>query len=292
MEKIIAFFMSIIMFLANLFGISIGVTPKTNVAYGSESESQKVDIYIPKKAPEEAGLLLYIHGGAWISGDKNTVASTCKSIAQNYKYVTATMNYRLITEDADFEDMLDDITACLTQIKKTAADNGVNITSCALMGASAGGHLAMLYSYKCASESPIPVKFCVSQAGPTNLADSNFYSSDVVYSPADLAACIGGVSGIENLTPENYALYSLKLAAASPLTYASSAVPTIICHGNADNIVPYSNSVSLDKALSAFGVEHVFITFENAGHDLTGDDNADSLFYTTLESWLANYFGY
>ncbi|MGN0447047.1 MAG: alpha/beta hydrolase [Acutalibacteraceae bacterium] len=286
MQAIIAFFMSIIIFIANLFGITYGVNVHKDIAYGSVSQNQKVDVYLPKEAPQNAGLIFYIHGGAWISGDKDEAKDSCVNIARGYKYVTATMNYRLITEDATYLEMLDDITAALNTVKETASKNGVNITSCALIGASAGAHLAMLYAYKCGESSPIPISFVASLSGPTNLADENFYKDP------GLAQYLGAVAGVENMTAENYKLYLPALAAASPLTFAANAVPTIICHGDSDQIVPYSNAVDLDNALTLCGVEHEFITYVGADHDLGGDKQAADYYGVTLESWAKTYFGY
>lgn len=294
MQSIIAFFMSIIMFFANLFGITIGVTVKKDVAYGSQ-ESQKVDIYLPKKAPKNAGLILQIHGGGWIDGDKSSNTSSCKNIAQSNSYITASMNYRLVTEGATYKEMLDDITAALEKIKQTASAQGIEITSCGLVGYSAGAHLALLYSYRCAESSPVPIAFCASFAGPTNLADKNFYDTSKDNAAA-LSQCIGGVSGIGvngELTPDNYLLHSVKLLAASPISYVDSTDPkTILCHGTQDSIVPYSNATALDSALTLAGVEHALITFENSDHDLGGDSDAWDQFYALLAQWANEAFGY
>ncbi|MDD6012243.1 MAG: alpha/beta hydrolase [Oscillospiraceae bacterium] len=286
MQSIIAFFMSIIIFIANLFGITYGVNTQKNVAYGSESQSQKVDIYLPKKAPENVGLIFFIHGGAWAYGDKDEGKDACVNIARYYKYAASSMNYRMLDEKATYAEMLEDIDACLNTVKETAAQKGVNITSCALVGTSAGAHLAMLYSYKCGENSPIPIRFVADISGPTNLADENFYRDP------GLARFLGGVIGAEDMTAENYKLYFPALAAASPLTYAAKAVPTIICHGDSDKTVPYSNALSLDSALTALGIEHKLITYVGADHDLAGDEQAADEYGATLESWAKTYFGY
>ena len=80
------------------------------------------------------------------------------------------------------------------------------------------------------------------------------------------------------------------LDSVSPATYVTSAtVPTIIAHGNADDIVPYSNAVTLDNALTAAGVEHTFITYKNTGHGLDNDSSAASLYEATLIDYANRY---
>ena len=71
-EKIIAFFMSIIAFLASLFGFNTEAKSYEyrNLSYGSH-ERQVLDLNIPKENDGEIGLILSIHGGGWVGGDKN-----------------------------------------------------------------------------------------------------------------------------------------------------------------------------------------------------------------------------
>jgi dipeptidyl aminopeptidase/acylaminoacyl peptidase len=57
-----------------------------------------------------------------------------------------------------------------------------------------------------------------------------------------------------------------KAEEASPLTYVSSDDPPfLIIHGNADDIVPYNQSISLYNALKAAGVDATFME-GNGGH--------------------------
>ena len=70
-EKIVAFFMAIIAFFANLFGF--GGNSKSheyrNLSYG-DHERQVLDLNIPKENDGEIGLILFIHGGSFNSGAK------------------------------------------------------------------------------------------------------------------------------------------------------------------------------------------------------------------------------
>ncbi len=291
MDKIIAFFMSIWLFFLSLFGISPNAsTVKTikDISYGSEHSLQTVDIYIPKDAPDNASLILFIHGGAWVGGSKDSNSTTLSNIAKNYGYVTASMNYRLFANGAEsFDDMLSDITQCIAKIKSVCAENSINLKSCALQGQSAGSHLSMLYAYTKQSESAVPVKFVVNQCGPTDLTNERYLESDV----ASLFAFILGVD-TNSITKEDIELARPYLEKVSPITYVSSAVPTIIAHGTADTIVPYENASDIASALKNAGVRYDFVTYNGCGHDLSGDSYADDKFYNLYESYAKEYFGY
>lgn len=76
-DKIIAFFMAIINFFMNLFGLGAIGGEKFNcqtffdMPYGTH-ERQVVDLCIPNDASGDLGMVLFIHGGAWIGGDKES----------------------------------------------------------------------------------------------------------------------------------------------------------------------------------------------------------------------------
>lgn len=69
---------------------------------------------------------------------------------------------------------LDEITACIGSLKKTLSGQGYKTPKIALAGFSAGGHLALLYSYSRAAESPIPIAFVFEKVGPTDIGPNGF----------------------------------------------------------------------------------------------------------------------
>lgn len=291
MQKIIAFFMSIIAFFMNLFGLTPktpGVTEYKDLAYGSVSESQKLDLYLPEREDKNVGLIVYIHGGAWQSGDKKELTETAKGITRDFGYATASLNYRMLGEKATYVEMLDDIQSALSFIRQKAEENGYKIKCCGLIGYSAGAHLSLLYAFKNVGSYPIPVSYVSSLAGPTDLTDPNFYKNEAI------APLLGSLAGVSGVTAENYEGYAQELLKASPVSYVSADVPkTILCHGTADDIVPYSNAQILSEKMNSAGAFCKFITFEGANHGVLGEDTASSeLYYNTLIEWSKTDFGY
>ena len=291
MQKIIAFFMAIIAFLMNLFGISPktpGVTAFKDAAYAAASASQKLDFYLPERENKEIGLIVYIHGGAWQSGDKKELTETANSTAKNYGYASASLNYRMLGEQATYVEMLEDIQAALTWIQQKARENGYTIVSCGLIGYSAGAHLALLYSYKNHGISPIPIAYAASLAGPADLTDPNFYANE------GLAPLLGNLAGVNGVTAENWQNYKQELLAASPVSYVAADVPkAVLCHGTADSIVPYSNAQILADKLNEAGAPYLLIPFEGADHGVLAEDTPSSdLYYQTIIEWSRTAFGY
>ena len=280
LDKIMAFFMAIIAFFSSLFGGGAGGNRKNNfeknIKYGNY-ERQVVDIAFPENLSGDAGLVLMIHGGAWITGDKSAYTDSIKYGAQ-LGFVSAAMNYRYISQNSDINDIMDDITACLSKIKSEAADRGINVTKVLLTGTSAGAHLSLLYAYSRKSEAPIAPAAVVSYCGPTDLASWDY---DHIYNNAmgnsDFVYTLVSYACGTQVTESNYKSEAVQAATrkVSPLYYVDkNTVPTVICHGNKDSIVPFEDSIKLDAALTANGVTHDYIVYKNSDHDLNGDPDA------------------
>ena len=286
--------MAIFSFVLSLFGLGFDEKEKCYVykdlAYGT-GENRTLDLYVPKKANEKCGLVLFLHGGAWVSGDKSEVNDeTLKYICEDLGFAAATMNYRFISKTVKTLDILDDIEAALSKIKAKGKETGATIDRVMLNGVSAGAHLALLYGYTKTNSSPIKVACVASFSGPTDIADAKFYSEtstlgskDYIY---DLMSKACGRKFNEKTF--NFAVPALKKA--SPLTYVtSSCPPTIIAHGKNDTVVPYSNAMALNSALGAVGVEHEFIIFKNSGHNLENDPDCEKAANDALVKYANKY---
>lgn len=294
-EKIIAFFTAIINFFLGIFGIG-GIGGQKydcqtflDMSYGTH-ERQVVDLCIPDGASGDLGMVLFIHGGAWIQGDKESYEGGMNYGASSLGIATASVNYRYISDDVDLLDVLDDIDAALAKVKAKGAEVGVNINKVLLTGDSAGGHLSLLYAYARKNTAPITPVAVVSNSGPTDLYDDNFYHNNALGDEAVISNLMSWACGqrftYETREGARDALYSV-----SPVAYVSAdCVPTVINHGNADSIVPFSNAQTLDALLTQYGVEHEFNVYQNSDHDLGNDeaasDRANELLFGYIDRFL------
>lgn len=150
--------------------------------YGDQS-SNNYDLYVPNGVAknDKHMVILFIHGGAWVSGFKTDVNPYIHEFA-NKGYITATLKYTLLSRQMNDPSLsifrnLDEIDACITSIKSVLEELGFDTTKSNLVlgGASSGAHLAMLYSYsrgyKAAADggSAIPIRFIVDGVGPVNI---------------------------------------------------------------------------------------------------------------------------
>ena len=107
----------------------------------------KLNIYTSKDLDKSKSypLIIDIHGGGWIYGDKDLNGLLAMEFASK-GYIVMTMSYRLILDDFTICDMLFDINEAITYIAKNASNFNIDLNKVSLMGDSAGGHLALLIS--------------------------------------------------------------------------------------------------------------------------------------------------
>lgn len=280
-DRIVAFFMSIIAFFAGLFGGGGGKDQPAgdnilkNVSYGTEAR-QIMDIAFPENKTGELGLVLLIHGGMWTAGSKDdaTLKGALEYIA-DAGYVCASMNYRYVSDKISAHDMLDDVSAALECAKKKAAERNISLKKVLLSGQSAGAHLALLYAYSRKDTAPVTPAAVVSYCGPTDFYDTKIIQS-VLFTTG-----LGGLS-VElfsnlcgyDITKDNYTTAEAQnaLKAISPLYYVNkNTVPTVICHGMVDILVPYVNATVLKAALDINGIKNDLVTYPNSDHFLNND---------------------
>src|SRR5215218_2624733 len=140
-----------------------------NVGYGSDT-AQRMDVYLPaNRNTTETKLLVMIHGGAWTTGDKvdfNEYLPVFKERLPGYALFN--INYRLASLPTAnlFPTQENDVKAAFAFILSKAAEYSFNKDKLVVLGASAGGHLALLQSYK---NSTVKIKAIVDMFGPTDM---------------------------------------------------------------------------------------------------------------------------
>jgi hypothetical protein len=178
------------------------------------------------------------------------------------------MEYRRLGSDGGLDDtkapylqMLDDIQSAISYLQSHAAAYHINPNKIALMGHSAGGHLALLYAYMAKQgyyNYGDNIQLVISEAGPTN-----FLLKDGNGNPISPDSNVCNLVGIMDYSADNTKLFD-----ASPIKYVTVEegedavdVPyTILAYGNGiscgilgdgDGTVAYSQATSLAAELAA-----------------------------------------
>ena len=238
-----------------------------NVSYGTTA-SQVMDIYLPAARDSiNTKTIVFVHGGSWNAGDKADFDSAIAVVRKSLTgFAFFNMNYRLAASSSTrFPAQMDDIQSALDFITANAGNYKINPSKIALVGASAGAHLALLHAYK--NNTSGTIKAVVNLFGPTDLND--LYSNHPV--PAASQPVLVNFLGATPVT--NPTLYQQ----ASPINFVTAqTVPTLIFHGGADYIVPISQSTALKAKLQAANVKVEMITYPTEGHGWYGANILDT----------------
>ncbi|MBD2755785.1 alpha/beta hydrolase [Spirosoma sp. BT704] len=264
-----------------------------NVAYAGDTlKKHLLDIYLPAKAGTNPPLVVWVHGGGWMMNDKYAdmgyMKNTVRSILEK-GYAFASIDYRHSTT-APFPALIQDCNQALEFLYQNAAKYGYDRNRIALMGFSAGGHLASLMAL---SNNNSVTDFYVNHKKPS------FHIKTVVdfYGPADLLAMIrrdAPLSDTSVASPEKYLLGASPVLRpdlakiASPVTYIDkNDPPFLIIQGEKDESVPAAQSVMLSAWLTRAQVKNKLIVVPGAPHYGTmfdSDFNQKAIF-----DWLDTY---
>lgn len=236
-----------------------------NVAYGADA-AQKMDIYLPPgRNTSTTKVMIMIHGGGWTQGDKSEFTAYVDTLKRRLPgYAIFNINYRLATGSANFfPTQENDVKAALDFIYSKRNEYAIS-DKYVLLGASAGGHLALLQAYKYTS--PVKIKAVVDFFGPTELV--NMYNNP----PNPLIPLL-----LLQVTGGNPTTHASLYQQSSPLSFITAqSPPTIILHGGVDIVVAPSQSILLRNQLQTLGVVHQYVFYPAENHGWTGVNLADS----------------
>jgi acetyl esterase/lipase len=247
-----------------------GIKAWKNIEYANvDGHSLKLDLYVPQNVAAPVPLIVDVHGGGWMAGDKSEMVA--RGIIR-HGFAVASIDYRL-SQVATFPAQIYDCKAAVRWLRAHAADYGLNPDKIGAWGDSAGGHLVSLLGLT--AEHPE----LEGSEGNTNIS-SRVQAVCDFYGPSDLLALDHHLAD----TVANGAVPKLlgglieqneeKARVASPIYYVSSnACPFLIVHGDKDPLVPLSQSIALNDALQKAGVASQLYVVKGGGHGF-GDPQA------------------
>lgn len=268
-------------------------TVRTDLTYG-EKPANEFDLYLPVDDSKESyGLVVYLHAGGFTSGDKTDDKEILQWLCSK-GYVAAGINYTLRDDahpEASVLSQSNEIKESIPFVIEEARKLGYNIDRMATAGGSAGGCLALIYAYRDASSSPVPVMMAFEGVGPTSFypEDWKCYGFD---QNAEAAAEMFSVMTGKEVTAEMFgtAEYDELVKDASALLWVNEdTVPTVMAYGQHDKFQPYEGSVRLDKALTENGVPHEYIVLPHSGHGLQNDNRLYAEYMAKVEEYLNKY---
>lgn len=265
----------------------------TDLSYG-EQEANKFDLYVPADITKETyGLVVYLHAGGFTTGDKADDKEMLQWLCSK-GYVAAGINYTLrddTNSEASVYSQSEEIKSSIPFVVEEARKLGYNVDRMAISGGSAGGCLALLYAYRDADTSPVPVKMVFEAVGPVSFYAGDWTPYGLDKSPEAAAGLFGIMAGKE-IIPEilGTAEYEEVIKDISAYMWVNeNTVPTVCAYGVYDKVCPFDSSKHLIKALEENGVTHEYIEFPHSGHALQNDDKCYAQYMNKVEKYLNTY---
>jgi acetyl esterase/lipase len=251
-----------------------------DVSYDERFDDTKLDLYLPDDDATARPAVMLIHGGAWVAGSKSNMRGMAERLARS-GYAAASIDYRLLPEGR-FPRMFQDVGCALAFLQQESSRYHIDPDRIALLGYSAGGHLAALLGVAwdepalrpdCAAGSPRRPRASIPGAGVYDLRDNDSQLMN------DL------LGGSPSEVPERYVL-------ASPVAMVDSGEPPfLLIGGGADWFVDTDEAAPMRDALRGAGGQADLLMLAGTGHLLGPSVNPGEqtlgLSIETPEAWLA-----
>ena len=229
------------------------------VYQGANNQSLKLDVWYQHQRPSVSPTLIYIHGGGWIFGTKeSSVLQFLPFLEKGWTVVN--VEYRMASSSLA-PAAVEDTRCALRWVFRNALQWRFDTSKIVLMGHSAGGHLSLITAMlpdgtgldnQCYGTEELKVAAVINWFGITDV-------NDVIKGPnlKNYAAMwMGSQPNADEIARR-----------VSPLTYVRSGLPAILTiHGDKDDVVPYSHATRLHEALDKAQVPNDLLTIKGGGH--------------------------
>jgi acetyl esterase/lipase len=246
-------------------------------------------------------VVVWLHGGALITGNKNSVPKSLLDLCRAERYVLVSFDYRLAPE-VKLPDIIADLEDAFGWLRKEAPKLcHLDPDRMVVTGGSAGGYLTLMSGLRV---KPRPTALVAYWGygdvdGDWYTKPSDYYRTKVAlvgkaeaYQGVGGKVLTGSEPGVDMKARGKFYLYlrqnglwtkevtsfdpatqRAKLDAYCPVRNITPQYPpTLLIHGTTDTDVLYELSAAMAKELSAHKVSHELVTVPGAGHGLSGGD--------------------
>jgi acetyl esterase/lipase len=220
----------------------------------SDSGEFIVDLYRSANRTVKSPCVVVVHGGAWEGGDSRQLPALNSYLAGK-GYTVAAVTYRLAPRHIA-PAASDDVKTAIAFIKKNSQAFNIDSTKLALLGRSAGGQVALIAAYSLndpdikgmiAFYTPADMVWGYSLPGNPLIMDSRRVLSNYLGGPYEKV-------------PQNY-------EKATAMNYVNANTPpTLMIHGEKDEMVAYGHNIRLKKVLDQHGIKNMIVTLPWATH--------------------------
>ena len=218
--------------------------------------------------------IIIVHGGGWIGGHREHSVQPLFEPLAKAGFAWFSISYRLATNLMQFGVAVQDVQTAIDHVRANARAYNIDPDRIAILGESAGAHLASL----------------AVERSPKNVA-----AIVALYPPSDLVSLIQNARAIPDSIRQAVKAVGMEqmilsyLREMSPIEHIKPGLPPfLLVHGTLDGVVPYDQSMQMLSRLRGSGVEAELITVDGGGHGLRGWEMSPSLsvYRSKVIDWL------
>ncbi len=248
-----------------------GTATYSNIPYANDTlKKHLLDIYLPPNQSKNLPLVVWFHGGAWMLNDKYADMGYMKNTVKGFidsGYALASIDYRHSTQ-AVFPAQIQDCNQAIEFLFQNAAKYHIDKNRIAVIGFSAGGHLASLLAlsnnndvkdfYPPGISPHFKIKLALDFYGPSDLIMLATNPDTSVNNERNPVSILLGAMAVDR--PD-------LAKRASPVTYIDKDDPPfLIVQGEKDESVPNTESKILSSWLTLTGVKNKLFIVPGAPH--------------------------
>lgn len=251
----------------------------TDISYGFHERSV-MDVYLPVDRSPKTAFVVNIHGGAWVQGDKKDNTKLSEYLLSQ-GIAVANLNYRYANfTDTHLPELLEDIDNVVKYLSSHSREWNTRSTGFSISGGSSGAHVSLMYAYTKNKQ----IKTIIERCGPVDFTDVQTLQYVKAANLFDVLDKMSGNKVVWNFgdpIPERY-------TKTSPVKFVNN-IPTMIIHGDKDEVVPIQQAYLLEKALKAKSVTYKLVIVPGAGHQIEKLPQDQQTVFSSMEDWLRKY---
>ncbi len=258
-----------------------GVEVVRDLIFASPGASPlRLDLYLPTERPGGCPVVLYLHGGAFMVGDRTAFAQERLEPVARAGIAIASAQYRF-SDIATYPAQVHDVKAAVRWLRAHAGDYGYSAERVGAWGASAGGYLALMLGVTSGSaDHEGTLGEHLDQRSSVEAVAAWFAVTDVlradgqrpapdrqlppfITGPPPQPSILARLLGVESVSqhPE-------LAAAASPVTYAAATRASfLLVHGDRDGLISEEQSQVMHQALTGAGLDSTLMLIAGANHE-------------------------
>ena len=254
---------------------------RSEVIYGRKyGTALTMDVFRPRMGANGAALVVVVSGGWYSSHESINLGMVAPFLKRGY---TAFAVVHGSNPKFSIPEILGDMNRAVRFIRTHARDYGIDPDRIGITGGSAGGHLSLMQG--CAGDAGDP-----KAADPVDRASSRVQAVGCFFPPTDFLnwgepgkpmlgnhprVPVMGAFDFRERNPKNGALVPVEVEKVieigrqiSPIyRVGADTPPTLIVHGDADELVPVQQARAMEAKLKASGVTARVIIKKGGHHD-------------------------